>query len=36
MVELGDCADYEDSDAVLESGFSAIGHVNSLMPRFEP
>ena len=34
--ELGDCADFDDSDVILENGFSTIGRVNSLMPRFEP
>ena len=35
-MELQDCADagYDDSDVVLEGGFSAIGRVNTLMPRF--
>lgn len=33
-MELGDCDGYDDSDVVLEGGISAIGPVNTLMPRF--
>lgn len=37
MIELEDCAaDLDDSDVLLDNGISAIGQVNSLLPRFEP
>ena len=33
-MELGDCG-YDDSDVLLDHGISAVGRVDSLLPRFD-